>query len=61
MLNNKNCKDCYYSNVCAMDEVCAEFAPITEEGIDAEVDELIECRRAEFIAEWNEYISEYQD
>ena len=61
MLNNKRCQNCYYCDVCPKDEACEDFAPITDEGEDAVIEEIIEKGRDEYRADWNEYISEYQD
>ena len=53
--------DCYYYDVCPKDEACDDFTPITDEGEDAVIEEIIEQGREEYRAAWNEYISEYHD
>lgn len=61
MLSNKRCIDCYYYDVCPKYEACDDFTPITDEGEDAVIEEIIEQGREEYRAAWNEYISEYHD
>lgn len=60
-MSKKRCRDCYYGNVCPSKKTCADFSPITEEGEEAVLDEIIETRRNEFREAWNEYINEYID
>lgn len=53
----RNCLFCYYSDKCPYSHVCEYFFPINEEYEDAEIESMIEQRRAEFVAEWLEYTS----
>lgn len=52
------CSNCYFGDKCYCDNVCDDYSPI-ETTEDTEY--LIECRRFEFLDEWNEYQSEYSD
>ena len=58
-MSNKNCKDCYYGDMCQCAETCEYFTPITAESEDAVIEQIIEQGRDEFIAEWNQYISQF--
>lgn len=60
-MNNKNCKDCYYGNICPRTEACEDFIPIIDEAEDAVIDEIIEQGREEYRTEWHQYISQYND
>ena len=60
-MSNKKCKDCYYCDVCSKDKVCDDFTPITDDGVNAIIEEAIDRGRIEYRAAWNEYIREYCD
>ena len=57
----QNCENCYYGDVCPNERVCEGFDPITEEGEDELISELIERERKEYHEAWNTYIGEYND
>lgn len=55
-MDYKSCKYCYYTDFCASDEVCDNYAPIGETGEYFSIDELIEQRRNEFREDFFRYI-----
>lgn len=59
----RRCHKCLFFDLCSEDDVlggCGHFAPLDDDE-DKCVDRLIEQGRKEFISEWMEYISEYDD
>lgn len=55
-MSKKHCSNCYYSDKCDCTEVCEDYAPLTGEAIDEEVNDMIENNRVAFRAEWFGYI-----
>lgn len=68
-MSTKECKDCYYFNVCIIKDICEntyyntcdDFHPVTEEAENAMIDEMIEQERIEYRSAWFEYINENRD
>lgn len=56
MLSEKYCSNCYYFEQCGYLEVCSDYAPLTADATDEEVNDMIEHNRIAFHAEWFEYI-----
>lgn len=57
-MSNKRCKYCYYNDFCPEDEVCDNYALISDDMEDVFIDELIEQRREEFRRDFFEYIED---
>ncbi len=57
----KQCSNCYYYDVCNSSDLCDDYAPLGDAAEDYAIEELIEKGRQEFRAEWEQYISEYND
>lgn len=60
-MSNNECSACYYYDVCQNNEICDDFMSIINESDDETIEEMIEQRREEYRAAWDEYISEYQN
>lgn len=57
----KQCSNCYYYDVCNNSDLCDDYAPLADAAEDYAIEELIKKDRQEFRAEWEQYISEYND
>lgn len=55
---DKSCEQCFYFDQCMSDDICKYYAPTDNEHSDSEIENVIECGRAEFRKEWFIYIYE---
>lgn len=58
---SKSCKNCFYYDKCRSREICEDYTPLEDDMSDAEIEEIIEAKRAEFREEWQQYIEENAD
>lgn len=56
-MDKKDCRVCYYSDFCASDEVCDNYAPVGEISDDV-AEDLIERGRIEFREDFFRYIED---
>lgn len=57
-MNRKTCSNCLYGDQCGSFNICDYFSPMDDAD---DIEAVIENGRQEFLDEWNEYISEYND
>lgn len=56
----RKCENCYYGGMCACEETCLDYTPITEEDESDLLFEEMEGGREQYRAEWIKYTSQYE-
>ncbi len=57
-MRNKSCADCFYFDKCTEREMCEDYDPVTEEGIDACIEDMKGQAYVEYLTLWNRYIED---
>lgn len=53
----KKCNNCCYFDICSRGTICDDYVPLSIEGEDIIIEELIESNRKDFHTEWTKYIT----
>lgn len=57
----RSCKTCYFCDQCESVRICSAYSPLDDSLTDREVEEITERNREEYVAEYYEYASQYDD